>query len=248
MHRTSVASAKKQRARAAELVLAPHACPRAPCVQQKSVSFTLHCCPACPRKCLLHMLLCPCAQTCCAAPPAQTSALPPAAGFGVCSPRLLACAPALEFAKHAVYLFPPQASVQHSTWAFAPTKSSRASCFLGPYQFTLLGVASAASAAHTPQPGSAPASPCRSGRPVHSRPKHGVFARDCLLRLRPADFAPQLPGCRWTLSAKTSGSSSFFILHRVEHDCNLHSQLASSQHFAQHVSRLLAPFSVGTLK
>ena len=40
----------------------------------------------------------------------------------------------------------------------------------------------------------------------------------------------------------------FFILHRVEHDCNLHSQLASSQHFAQHVSRLLAPFSVGTLK
>ena len=40
----------------------------------------------------------------------------------------------------------------------------------------------------------------------------------------------------------------FFILHRIEHDCNLHLQLASSQHFAQHVSRLLAPFSVGTLK
>ena len=34
----------------------------------------------------------------------------------------------------------------------------------------------------------------------------------------------------------------FFILHRIEHDCNLHLQLASSQHFAQHVSRLLKQY------
>ena len=40
----------------------------------------------------------------------------------------------------------------------------------------------------------------------------------------------------------------FFILHRIEHDCSLHAQLASSRHFAEHLSRLLAPFSVGTLR